>query len=129
MIAGGVCRHPPRGFSVAEAEDSIRRTPHLECAGLLQVLALEEQFGSGELVDDARGQHGRAVNVRLDPLMRNQHVRDRGNVHHDGNSSRCGLDFGRRRATVVVLRRSNAGAEPDVEAEIRHHHLRGRDTR
>ena len=59
---------------VGEAEDGVAGAAHLEGAGLLQVLALEEELGAGELVDEARGQDRRAVDVGPDALVRGQHV-------------------------------------------------------
>ena len=47
----------------------------LNAPAFWKILAFEEELGARELIDDARGKDGRSVDVRLDALMRDQHVR------------------------------------------------------
>ena len=74
-------RHTLRGLRIVQTEYGVRGAASLERAGLLKILAFEEELGAGELIDEARGQDGRSVDVRLDALMRDQHVRKGRNVH------------------------------------------------
>ena len=49
-------------------EYGVRRSPGLESSGLLEILALEEQFSTGEIVDRPACLHGRDVSVVFDPF-------------------------------------------------------------
>ena len=66
---------------IVQTEYGVAGAAGLEGAGLLQVLAFEEELGARELVDEARGKDGRSVDVRPDALMRDQHIRKGRNVH------------------------------------------------
>jgi hypothetical protein len=70
VIAGGISQHAARAFVVAQLADSVERPAKLERADPLKILALEEHLRPGELVERARGQHGRAVGVILDAQVR-----------------------------------------------------------
>src|SRR5688500_9042747 len=58
--------HAARGLAVAERPYRIAGATELEGAGALQVLAFEEQLGTGERVERARTHDGRAVRMRRD---------------------------------------------------------------
>src|SRR6476469_8173310 len=74
-------RHTLRGLRIVQTEYGVRGAAGLERASLLKILAFEEELGARELIDDARGKDRRSVDVRLDALMRDQHVRKRRDVH------------------------------------------------
>jgi hypothetical protein len=57
---------PFRACSSVRPKTAFDAPARLEGAGLLQVLAFEEQFGPGQLVQHARGHHRRAVNMGPD---------------------------------------------------------------
>ena len=74
MVARGMRRDALGRLRVIKAKDGIGCAAHLECAGNLKVLAFEEQLRAGKFVQISRGQNLGAANVRLDALMRIQHV-------------------------------------------------------
>jgi hypothetical protein len=74
VVPARMRRHALLRHLVRQAEHRVRGAAHLEGAGLLEVLALEEQLGPGELVEVARGQDRRAVDMGLDPLVRGDDV-------------------------------------------------------
>ena len=81
VVARGMGGHAPLRRLLVEPEDRVRGAAHLEGGGLLEVLALEEQLRPRHRVDEGRGQHRRAVDMRPDALVRDLHVIEAGNVH------------------------------------------------
>src|SRR5699024_10639002 len=82
---GGVAERQPmvaarvRGYALLrrflwEAEHGVAGTAHLEDGRPLEVLALEEELGTCKLVNEARGQDRRPVDVRLHALVRGEHI-------------------------------------------------------
>jgi hypothetical protein len=57
-------------FCVRERENGVGCATHLERAGPLQVLALEEEAGAGTLIQGGRSKHGRAMNMRRNAAVR-----------------------------------------------------------
>ena len=70
MVPGGMRRYPAARRFVIEREDCVRRTPRLERANLLEVLALEKERAAAGFIQTRAGQHGRPMNMRTNALVR-----------------------------------------------------------
>ena len=69
VVPGRVGRHPARRLGVGQGKDRVQRAARLECARLLEVLALEEQLRAREGDERAARQHRRPPDPALDPRV------------------------------------------------------------
>eukprot|EP01023_Acetabularia_acetabulum_P066968 TRINITY_DN9132_c0_g1_i3.p3 TRINITY_DN9132_c0_g1~~TRINITY_DN9132_c0_g1_i3.p3 ORF type:complete len:238 (-),score=45.10 TRINITY_DN9132_c0_g1_i3:142-855(-) len=67
-------RHAFLGHLVGQPEDRVAGAAHFERAGLLEVLAFEEQVGPGQVVEIGRCQDRRVVDIGPDALMGRDHI-------------------------------------------------------
>lgn len=126
MIARGVSGDALRCLFVAQAKNCVGRATSLEGAGLLKILALEIELRSCKRVNEARGENWRAMNMRLDPFMRVNHVGKRRDIHCHGFSGGS-LACRNMAASIKFLSGGNPRPELDSEAKIGHDHLGRRD--
>ena len=125
VVAGAVGRHALLRPLFGETEHGVARPARLEGPRLLEVLALEEQLGSGEAVQVGRGHHRSAVDMGRDPLACLLYVRVGRDMHGiDGNPRPGGAASGspktlpwrrnrrRRRSRPRWFRRSTGRAAP-----------------
>lgn len=66
MIAAGGRDNPVNGFGVCERENRIGGAANFERAGFLEVVALEEELGAGDVVEGMRSENGSAMDARRD---------------------------------------------------------------
>ena len=69
MVAAGLRDNAAASFLFGQREDGVGGTANLERAGLLQILALEEELRSGERVDRVTGEDGSAVDARTNAVV------------------------------------------------------------
>jgi len=74
VVAGRIGDDADRALHRREAGDGVVGAAHLEGAGALEILALEQQLAAVQRVGGAAGQHRRAVGAAGDPLRRPGHV-------------------------------------------------------
>jgi len=69
VVAGGMGGDTFGGLRLIQTEHRVGGAPDFESAGLLKVLAFEEELGPCQLVEVPRGAHGREVDMRPYAVM------------------------------------------------------------
>jgi hypothetical protein len=61
--------HANHRFLVTQAKNRVAGPAHFERPGFLEILAFKEKLSAGQLVQKARGQHRRFMDIGFDPLV------------------------------------------------------------